>query len=276
MKESIGIDVGGTFTDLVGVREDGSVRTGKVLSTPSDQSEGVERSLREAGADPARVTRIVHGTTVVTNMLLERRGSKVVLCATAGATDLLELRRQERASLYDLSAQHPEPLVPPERVVAVSGRIAPEGTIRDMTDDAAASAAAQVAQHQPDIVAISLLHSYSDPTHEQRLAAAIARRLPGVDVVCSSDVLPEIREYERTATTCCEAYARPGVGIYVRRLADRLKALGLPSPGVVGSGGGMADADEASRSAASLALSGPAVASPAPRWSHAWRASTGR
>ena len=112
MTESIGIDVGGTFTDLVGVREDGTVRTGKVLSTPSDQSEGVERSLREAGADPKSVARIVHGTTVVTNMLLERRGSKVVLCATAGATDLLELRRQERASLYDLSAQHPEPLVP--------------------------------------------------------------------------------------------------------------------------------------------------------------------
>ena len=101
MTESIGIDVGGTFTDLVGVRDDGSVRTGKVLSTPADQSEGVERSLREAGAGGATgattVTRIVHGTTVVTNMLLERRGARVVLCATAGATDLLELRRQERA-----------------------------------------------------------------------------------------------------------------------------------------------------------------------------------
>jgi N-methylhydantoinase A len=258
MTESIGIDVGGTFTDLVGVREDGSVRTGKVLSTPSDQSEGVERSLRESGADPANVVRIVHGTTVVTNMLLERRGSKVVLCATAGATDLLELRRQERASLYDLSAQHPEPLVPPERVVAVAGRIAPEGVLRDLPDEAAASAAELVAQREPEIVAISLLHSYADPRHEQRLAAAIKRRLPGVDVVCSSDVLPEIREYERTATTCCEAYARPGVGVYLRRLADRLKALGLPSPGVMGSGGGMADANDASRAAASLALSGPA------------------
>lgn len=258
MTESIGIDVGGTFTDLVGVREDGSVRTGKVLSTPSDQSEGVERSLRECGADPANVVRIVHGTTVVTNMLLERRGSKVVLCATAGATDLLELRRQERASLYDLSAQHPEPLVPPDRVVAVAGRIAPEGVLRDLPDEAAASAAEMVAQREPDIVAISLLHSYADPTHEQRLAAAISRRLPGVDVVCSSEVLPEIREYERTATTCCEAYARPGVGVYLRRLADRLKALGLPSPGVLGSGGGMADAKDASRAAASLALSGPA------------------
>src|SRR5688500_19473318 len=115
MTESIGIDVGGAFTDPVGVRDDGSVRTGKVLSTPADQSEGVERSLREAGVRSGSVSRIVHGTTVVTNMLLERRGARVVLCATARATDLLELRRQERASLYDLAAQHSEPLVPADR-----------------------------------------------------------------------------------------------------------------------------------------------------------------
>jgi N-methylhydantoinase A/oxoprolinase/acetone carboxylase beta subunit len=191
-------------------------------------------------------------------MLLERRGARVVLCATAGATDLLELRRQERASLYDLAAQHPDPLVAPERVVAVAGRLAPEGMLQDLPDESAASAAELVAQRNPEIVAISLLHSYADATHERRLAAAITRRLPGIDVVCSSDVLPEIREYERTATTCCEAYARPGVGVYLRRLADRLEAIGLPSPGVVGSGGGMADASEAARSAASLALSGPA------------------
>jgi N-methylhydantoinase A/oxoprolinase/acetone carboxylase beta subunit len=258
MKESIGIDVGGTFTDLVGVREDGSVRTGKVLSTPADQSIGVERSLREADARPEAVARIVHGTTVVTNMLLERRGAKVVLCATAGATDLLELRRQERASLYDLSAHHPEPLVPADRVVPVAGRLGPEGMVRDLPGEAAAAVAELVAEQSPAIVAIALLHSYLDPSHEQRLAAVITRRLPGIDVVCSSDVLPEIREYERTATTCCEAYTRPGVGVYLQRLAGRLKALGLPSPGVVGSGGGTADADEASRSAASLALSGPA------------------
>lgn len=258
MKESIGIDVGGTFTDLVGVREDGSVRTGKVLSTPADQSEGVERSLREARANPDHVARIVHGTTVVTNMLLERRGSRVVLCATAGATDLLELRRQERASLYDLSAQHPDPLVPADRIVPIPGRLAPEGELRALPDESATAAAELVARLQPEIVAIALLHSYLDPAHEQRLAAAITRRLPGVDVVRSSDVLPEIREYERTTTTCCEAYARPGVGVYLRRLADRLKAMRLPSPGVVGSGGGMADADDAARAAASLALSGPA------------------
>ncbi|HEX6314604.1 MAG TPA: hydantoinase/oxoprolinase family protein [Gemmatimonadaceae bacterium] len=258
MSHSIGIDVGGTFTDLVAVSDEGTVRTGKVLSTPGDQSEGVERSLRDGGATAGSVSRIVHGTTVVTNMLLERRGARVVLCATAGATDLLELRRQERASLYDLSAQHPQPLVPPDRVVAVPGRIAPEGVIDDLPDELADRAADRVAQHEPEIVAISLLHSYADPSHEQRLAAAITRRMPDVDVVCSSDVLPEIREYERTTTTSCEAYTRPGVGVYLRRLADRLHALGLPSPGVVGSGGGMADAADAARAAASLALSGPA------------------
>jgi N-methylhydantoinase A len=258
VSESIGIDVGGTFTDLVSIADDGTVRTAKVLSTPADQSEGVEESLRAHGAQPARVQRIVHGTTVVTNMLLERRGARVVLCATAGATDLLELRRQERASLYDLAAQHPDPLVPAGRVVAVPGRIAPEGIVEDLSDDAAGRVADAVAALEPEIVAVSLIHSYVDPSHEQRLARALAGRLGGVDIVTSSDVLPEIREFERTATTCCEAYARPGVGRYIERLAGRLAAMGLPSPGVVGSGGGTATAEEASRSAASLALSGPA------------------
>lgn len=258
MKESIGIDVGGTFTDFVAVRSDGAVRTGKVLSTPSDQSEGVERSLREGEARPDAVERVVHGTTVVTNMLLERRGARVVLCATAGATDLLELRRQERASLYDLSARHPEPLVPAERVVAVPGRWAPEGELRALPDEDAHRVADIVAGLDPEIVAVSLLHSYADPAHESRVAAALRRRLPATDVVCSHEVLPEVREYERTSTTCCEAYARPGVGVYLRRLAERLAVMGLPSPGVLGSGGGMAEAGEASRAAASLALSGPA------------------
>lgn len=258
MSESLGIDVGGTFTDLVSVRDDGSVATAKVLSTPHDQSEGVERALRGYGASGAGTHRVVHGTTVVTNMLLERRGAKVVLCATAGATDLLELRRQERAALYDLAAQHPEPLVPAERIVPVDERVAPEGVLHALDADGAARVASLVADRNPEIVAISLLHSYLDATHERRLAEVIAGRLPGIDVVCSSDVLPEIREYERTATTCAEAYARPGVGRYLERLATRLGAMGLPSPGVVGSGGGMSDAGAAARAAASLALSGPA------------------
>ena len=258
MGRSIGIDVGGTFTDLVSVNDDGRVEATKVLSTPHDQSEGVEHALHASGIVAEDVGRIVHGTTVVTNMLLERRGARVVLCGTAGATDLLELRRQERAALYDLSAQHPEPLVPCDRVVAVAERIAPEGVLVPLTDDAARAAAERVAALQPEIVAIALLHSYRDPSHERRLAAAVSSRLPATDVVCSADVLPEIREFERTATACCEAYTRPGTGRYVEHLAERLARMAMPAPGVVTSNGGMSEAADAARASASLALSGPA------------------
>jgi N-methylhydantoinase A len=258
MALSIGIDVGGTFTDLVSVADDGEVETGKVLSTPEDQSQGVERALRAFGAGPDAVGRIVHGTTVVTNMLLERSGSRVVLCATATATDLLELRRQERASLYDLSVHHPEPLVPRERVLAVTERREPQGIRIRLTQEEADDVAERAARLDPEVVAVSLLHAYLDDTHERMLAKAIRRRVAGIDVVCSSEVLPEIREYERTTTTCCEAYARPGVGRYLERLADRLTGLDLPVPGVIASSGGMSTARDAARAAASLALSGPA------------------
>jgi len=255
---SVGVDVGGTFTDLAAVAEDGSVIAYKVSSTPGDQSEGVESALRRLPADAPPVSSIVHGTTVVTNMLLERTGARVVLCATGGATDLLELRRQERAALYDLSAHHPPPLVPAERIVGVPERIAPEGVVRPLTQAAATDVAERVAALTPDVIAVSLLHAYGDPTHERGLAAALRERLPGCDVVCSTDVLPEIREYERTATTACEAYVRPGVGRYVAHLALRLHAAGLPEPSVMSSSGGTTPAQVAAVNGASLALSGPA------------------
>ena len=255
---SVGVDVGGTFTDLAAVADDGSVIAFKVSSTPTDQSEGVEDALRRLPDGGPPVSSIVHGTTIVTNMLLERTGARVVLCATDDATDLLELRRQERAALYDLSAQHPPALVPHDRVVGVSERIAPEGIIHPLTDAVAAAVAEQVAALAPEVVAISLLHAYADSSHERSLSAALRKRSPGIDVVCSSDILPEIREYERTATTVCEAYVRPGVGRYVARLASRLEAAGLPAPSVMSSSGGSAPAEDAARNGASLALSGPA------------------
>ena len=254
---AVGVDVGGTFTDLAAVGDDGTVIAHKVSSTPGDQSEGVENALRRL-PDSAPISAIVHGTTVVTNMLLERTGARVVLCATAGATDLLELRRQERAALYDLSAQHPPPLVPPDRVIPVDERIAPEGVVRRLTPDAAHHAAELVTELEPEVVAISLLHAYADPSHEQMLATVLRERLPGCDIVCSTAVLPEIREYERTATTVCEAYVRPGVGRYVSHLAARLAAARLPAPSVMSSSGGTAPAAVAALNGASLALSGPA------------------
>ena len=258
MSLSVGIDVGGTFTDLVAVRGDGFVDTRKVLSTPSDQSQGVAAALEALGAGGPAIGRVAHGTTVVTNLLLERRGARVVLCATEHATDLLELRRQERASLYDLTKQHPSALVPPERVIAVRERRTPDGVRTPLLDVEAHRVADAVAALHPEIVVVGLLHAYEDASAEQMLAGVLRQRLPDVPVVCSSEVLPEIREYERTATAVAEGYSRPRVATYLEHLSSRLAVGGYPAPNVMTSGGGMRTAMEASHTAAALALSGPA------------------
>ena len=253
---SVGVDVGGTFTDLVAVDERGTVTTRKVPSTPADQSDGVARALELL--DRAPVSRFVHGTTVATNMLLERAGARVALVATEGFTDVLHLARQDRASLYDLSLHHPAPLVAREDTIAARERLVPEGVHIALTDDAIADVVARVRALAPDVVAIALLHSYADGTHERLIANALRDAMPALDVILSSDTFPEIREYERTATTVAEAYLRPGVARYLDRLTARAAALGVPAPGVMTSGGGMRTVEQASRGAASLALSGPA------------------
>jgi len=257
-EHSVGVDVGGTFTDLVSVSADGDVESRKLLTTAGDQSEGVIEALRALGVDPSQVTRLVHGTTVATNMLLERNGARVALCATAGAGDLLELRRQERASLYDLTRQHPPPLVPPELTVEIDERISPRGVERALDTEAIESAVSAVRAMGPEVIAISLLHSYRDDSHERLLADGLRAAGLDAEIVCSADVLPEIREYERTATTVAESYLRPGVARYLARLGERLESQGYPSLSVMTSSGGMRGATEAGESAASLALSGPA------------------
>ena len=255
----IGVDVGGTFTDLVAIDDKGRVDTRKVLSTPRDQSEGVIDALR--ALNRPNVERFVHGTTVATNMLLERKGARVAFCVTRGFGDLLYLRRQNRASLYDLSADWPTPLALRDLTVEVDERVEPQGVTRPLTADGALQAADQVAALHPEIVAVLLLHSYRDPSHERLLRDALKQRLPDADVVLSSDVFPEIREYERAATTVAEAYVRPGVARYLRNLGFRLSHRPTDRPdtiGVMTSSGGMRTIDEAARSAAQLALSGPA------------------
>ncbi len=270
------MDVGGTFTDRAALTDDGHVVAHKVLSTPGDQGEGVVHSL--AGLD-ARAAAIVHGTTVVTNLLLERRGARVVLCTTEGAEDVLLLRRQDRASLYDLSRAHPAPLVAREDVIGVRERIVMRDAVaaaqpRSGGPQAAPTLApiplvpldgseiarvvAAVLAREPEIVLIALLHSYADASHERMLAEALRAARPALEVVTSSEVLPEIREYERFATASAEAYARPAVMRYLRGLGARLDAAGQPAPSVMTSGGGMQPADAAARHAAALALSGPA------------------
>jgi N-methylhydantoinase A len=255
---SVGIDVGGTFTDLVAVDALGDITSFKLPSTPRDQSEAVAEALHVITRDAGAVSRFVHGTTVATNMLLERQGARVAMVATAGFTDLLHLARQDRASLYDLTRHHPAPLVPREMIVGARERIAPEGVVLPLDDDTIAEVVDRVRGLAPDVVAIALLHAHADPRHELLLARAVRRALPEVDVVLSSDVFPEIREYERAATTSAEAYLRPGVARYLERLTARASESGVPAPGVMTSGGGMRSVTKAAREAASLALSGPA------------------
>ncbi len=259
---AIGIDVGGTFTDLAALHDDGTITTSKVLSVPSDRAQGVLNALDASEIEAVTVAHIAHGTTVVTNLLLERRGAKVVACATAGFTDVLELRRQERAGLYDLTLHHPAPLVPRQRIVAVPERIVPEGVLTPLADDAAGAVVDAVLALEPDTVAITLLHAYGEPVHEQQLAAAmrktVAERGLATDVITSHEVLPEIREYERMATTVAEAYARPSVRRYLASLSGRLAESGYPTPRVMTSAGGTLSGEDAATHAAALALSGPA------------------
>lgn len=259
---AVGIDVGGTFTDLAALDSTGRITTSKVLSVPTDRAAGVLNALTESALHPGAVSRIAHGTTVVTNLLLERKGARVVLCATAGFTDVLELRRQERASLYDLTAHHPAALVPTERTIAVNERLVPEGIERALSPEAIAESVRAVIALQPETVAVALLHAYDNPVHEQLLRDALKVALQDAgnhcDVVCAHEVLPEIREYERTATTVAEAYARPTVHSYLQNLSQSLSAQGFCAPQVMTSAGGTLSVQLGSRHAAALALSGPA------------------
>ena len=266
LRVAVGIDVGGTFTDLAALHNDGTVHTTKVLSVPADRAQGVLDALSAARLPPDRLAHIAHGTTVVTNLLLERRGAPVVACATQGFTDVLELRRQERAALYDLAQQHVAPLVSREQVVGVPERIVPEGVVTPLTDAALERVVHEALEKanasHAETIAITLLHAYGEPKHEQRLAEALRRAIVerglALDVVTSHEVLPEIREYERMATTVAEAYARPAVRRYLAGLSGRLAAHGYPAPRVMTSAGGTLEAHEAAQHAAALALSGPA------------------
>ncbi len=255
----LGVDVGGTFTDAVLV--DGArVVTAKAPTTPQDQSEGVlaaiEAALDAAGARAADVELFAHGMTVATNALLEGRGARTVLLATAGFTDVVELGRQARAELYRLCAARPAPLVPAERRVAVPERMGPDGVVRALDDPAAV--AQDAARHAPEAVAVCLLHADRHPAHERALGDALATALPGVHVSLSHEVVGTFREYERAATTEVDAALSPLLAGYLRALTARAEEAGLPEPSIMQSSGGLTDAAGAAAHAAFTVLSGPA------------------
>jgi N-methylhydantoinase A len=252
----VGVDVGGTFTDLVAVRPDGVLEIRKVGTTPQDPSLGLLRALEALGTDGIDV--LVHGTTVATNALLERRGARVVLVTTAGFEDLLWLRRQDRAALYDLAKAHPEPLVARRDVIGVSERMGPDGAVAALAESELSRVTALARGLAPESVAIALLFAFRHPEHERRLAAALRAALPNVPVTASHEVLPVFREYERTSTTTAEAYLRPKVAAYLQKTATMTERRGVRSLRIMTSSGGTLSPEQAANRAASLALSGPA------------------
>jgi N-methylhydantoinase A len=258
----LGVDVGGTFTDAVLVAGD-RLHTAKAPSTPRDQSEGVMDAVRgaleAAGASPDDIELFAHGMTVATNALLEGKGARTALVATDGFTDLVELGRQARRELYRLCAAHPAPLVPPERRFAAAERMGPDGVLTALQDEAAGRLADDVAGCDPEAVAVCLLHAYRHPEHEQRVRDALEERLgDGVHISLSHETVGTFREYERAATTEVDAALSPLLAAYLRRLVERTKDEGLPTPAIMQSSGGLADIGVAADHAAFTVLSGPA------------------
>ena len=264
----IGIDVGGTFTDLVAIDDTGRVTTAKAASTPGDQSvgvlQGLERLAATLGIDRAALLgsteRIVHGTTVATNALLERKGARLGLLTTEGHRDVLEMREGLKDDRYALRQPAPEPLVPRHLRLPVCERIRADGTAATPLERGALrSAIRTLAAEQVEAVAVCYLHSYRSPEHERRTAEALARELPAVYVSVSSDVFPQIKEFERVCTTVVNAYVGPALERYLERLAERLGEAGYAGPLLImQSHGGLATVADAVRLAAGGVLSGPA------------------
>ncbi|HSK16824.1 MAG TPA: hydantoinase/oxoprolinase family protein, partial [Gaiellaceae bacterium] len=246
----LGIDVGGTFTDAVFL-EGGELRTAKV-PTVRAQEHSVAKAALAVGAGGVPLERFTHGTTIATNALLERKGARTAFVGTAGFEHVLHLRRQTRAHLYRLCEEHPEPLVPLERCVGVNERVGPAGVVEPLDLES-------LPELDAEAVAVCLLFSFRDSTHERLVAEEVRRRLPGAHVVASSEVAPEFREYERASTTAVDAYLGPVLAAYLGSLAVRCREAGLPEPLVMRSSGGVCALAEAARHPSIVLVSGPAA-----------------
>ena len=262
----IGVDIGGTFTDVVLHNDAHTLHRLKVLSTPDDYSrgilEGVALALEQAGTNPATVSDLVHATTVATNTILEQKGARTALVTTTGFRDVLEMRRLRIPILYDLQYQKPLPLVPRRLRLEVGGRLGPGGEEWEaLREEDVERAATILAEADVESVAVVLLHSYANPTHEARVVDSLRQAL-GKDVfVCSSsEILPEIREYERTSTAVVNAYVGPVVERYMTALEQRLNDKGIAGDvHIMLSNGGVMSVDMARRKPAYLVESGPAA-----------------
>lgn len=273
MAYRLGVDVGGTFTDLALLDDDsGRLTVGKVPSVPADPSQGIlagiAQILAQASAEPARVGYLAHGTTVATNALLERTGARTALVTTRGFRDLLEIARQRRPALYDLSVPKPAPLVPRALRLEVPERVTADGKARLPLDPAAVERALDaLARAGVEALAICFLYSYLRPEHERQVLAWARERLPGVFCSASHEVLPEFREYERLSTTVVNAYLGPTMAGYIDAFRRRVLELGIRSvPRINQSNGGTIGIEEAARAPVRTVLSGPSAGVAGAAW----------
>ena len=258
----VGVDVGGTFTDLV-VYDDTTRRLEvlKTPSTPHDQSEGIFNGLGQVKLDARDIARFVHGTTVATNTALERNGARMAVLVTAGHRDVLIVGRGNRTVMYDIKARGPEPIVRRDHCIEVDERMGPDGrSIRALDEGRLAAALEMLRARKPEAVAVCFLHAYANPVHEQRAAELVRAALPDAAVSLSSEVLPEYREHERFITTALNAYVAPRMRRYLASLRRRLGQAGSPAQvSVMTSNGGVLPDSRIEALPVVSMLSGPAA-----------------
>ena len=263
---SLGIDIGGTFTDIV-IYDPAAAKHAiwKEPTTPDDPARGViagtKRLIESTGIAPGDIARVVHATTLFTNALIERKGAKTALITTEGFRDVLEIGRERKFELYDLFIEMPEPLVPRRWRREVRERLSESGAVETPLDGEALSRElADLSQAGIESVAVVFLHSYANPAHERAALEILEREHPNLSVSLSCDVAPEIREYERSSTTVANAYVRPLAERYLDGLAQQIRDLGIPGPFfLMLSNGGLTHVEEAKRTPVRLLESGPAA-----------------
>jgi N-methylhydantoinase A len=259
----LAVDIGGTFTDLVLHENDRLVATAKTLTTYPDPSDGVANVVREMLLTwpRAAVAEVVHGTTLVSNALIERRGSSIALLTTKGFRDVLTSGKEQRYDMYDLFIQMPEPLVPRRLRYGIDERVLADGTVdHPIRTDEIAALVPTLRESGVEALAVSFLHSYRHPEHERAAAEVLRRELPDVPVTLSSEVSPEVGEYHRTSTTVANAYVLPIFNRYLEQLEKNLKEDGIDAPlHIMLSTGGLATTDTARRFPIRLLESGPAA-----------------
>ena len=262
-KIRLGVDIGGTFTD-VALEIDDRRFTAKTLTTPHSPEQGVLTAIgmvtSEAGVASGEVQLIIHGTTLATNALIERKGARTALLTTEGFRDVIEIRHENRFEQYDVNIDLPPPLVPRRLRLPIRERIDAQGDLLKPLDQESLDRAIEtLTAEKIEAVAVGLLHSFTNPEHERRVGEAVTRALPGVAVTLSSDVSPEMREYERFSTACANAYLQPLMGRYLMRLESELKRVGFACPMLLmTSGGGITSTETAIRFPVRLVESGPA------------------